>query len=147
MKKFGWLLWLSMSSWVYAGDGRMACLELGIQVQNNTGASCYLISSTVNEGVFIQADKSRYVFYKLLPGQTETLIIRQGAHSGSDMTLTYECGTGEISFLSRKTTCLEGGTIYGTLLSASNMSASFESYEGAFWSRKRGVIHWTLVNE
>lgn len=147
MKNLGWLLLLSMSSWVYAGDGRKACLELGIQVQNNTAASCYLISSTVNTGFFNIVDKSRPVFYKLLPGQTETFIVSQDSYIGPDVTVTYECGSGEVSFSSRKALCLKGGAIDGTLLSASNMSASFESHEGAFWSEKRGVIHWTLVNE
>ena len=146
MNKLGWLLLLGMSSWVYAGDGHKACLELGIQVQNNTGASCYLISSAVNSGFLSPVDKRRPIFYKLLPGQTETLIATQDYY-GPDVTVTYECGSGEVRFSSRKALCLEGGAIDGTLLSASNMSASFESHEGAFWSEKRGVIHWTLVNE
>ncbi len=132
---------LTVSSWAYADDGREACLEFKIVVQNNTQDICYLINQTLESGYL---KPHIPVVYKIMPSQASSMIFQQYMTAGPQVMLTYQCGNGEVTFESQKSLCATGGVIDGTLISAAGMDASFASEPGNFWRQQRGVIHWTL---
>lgn len=110
---------------------------------------CYLVSQRLHTGVYETHDlqKDKLISYKLLPGQSETMIFEQSYSSGPEVILNYECGEGEVSFSSVKSTCLQGGMIDASLLSAANMTAKFEVHPGNYWQQKRAQIDWSLSEQ
>lgn len=64
MKKHLLFTLLLISTWAYANDGHLSCIELSMIVENKTNDPCYLISQDLISGAWITQD---HISYKILP--------------------------------------------------------------------------------
>jgi hypothetical protein len=118
------------------------CGRFHINIYNSTPVTCVLITQVVTSGVLTNA-----LWASILPNGKDQFDMWQNGW-GPEITLTYQCGTENISFTSKQNVCmLEAGDITGTILHPlpTNINASYTVLTGSFIHGKGGNIDWKIL--
>lgn len=141
MKK--WLLILLMSNVSLAFSGVYPCVYFNITIKNNTANDCQLIQKFVRFGAISSATIEPT---KIAAGQeSQSFEMSENGFNGPDIVLTYQCGNNQIITIeSQKNLCMNNGDITGSILSLSNIDATYTKVTGSYWKNKKGSIYWTF---
>ncbi len=141
MRKF--ILFLLMSSTSLAFSGEYPCVFFNITIKNNTANDCQLIQNFVKHGTIVSTTQA---LIKIASGQeSQPFEMSEYGFNGPDIVLTYQCGNNQmITIESQKNICMNNNAITGSILSRSNIDATYTKINGDYWKNKKGSIYWTI---
>ena len=120
------------------------CANFHIQISNLTKMACVLTSQRVIHGNLITPPPM-----SILPNDSKRFDMNQTIY-GPAITLSYQCGSENISFTSQQNVCvLEAGDITGSILHPVpiNINARYAALSGSYFWQKSGSINWSIITE
>ena len=109
-----------------------------VQVVNDTLDTCNLIQHSVCYGTL----KSPLP-YQVPPSQSSSFYIRDGYLDHSCITLTFQCGSKIISFVSKNLSPIYGEVLYND----SDVNINMNTIEKSYWDEQPGQITWILKSK
>ncbi|MCR9192382.1 MAG: hypothetical protein NXI01_06940 [Gammaproteobacteria bacterium] len=150
MKKLIFVSLLNISSMAFA---TLSNQHLQITIKNNTPSNCYLTKINNKHGrllpgiaMDIDGPLLKTMPLKILPGETSSpLTVVEEFSYGPQLHLTYECGEGRaITIESKQDLFRVKYGVYGKIIAATDMDATFDISLASFWPKTSGKINWIL---
>ncbi|MCR9192383.1 MAG: hypothetical protein NXI01_06945 [Gammaproteobacteria bacterium] len=124
------------------------CINLEIAVKNNTPYDCYLTQINLKHGYFLSLETALQtkLSLKIAPGATSSpLTFAEEYAHGPDVHLSYECGPERtITIESKQRLCRGKEGVYGQIITATAMDATYTTIVASYWSGTSGKISWIL---
>lgn len=124
-------------------DMKSQCLNLVTTIHNYTSSACELLQKNIYNAKMLSEDD----YTIILPKESRTIKLQEFESifkSYSELSLSYACGSGQVTMTMRKEPCFKGGAITADTVAISSMEASATTSVGSAWHNRPGTVTWIL---